>query len=86
SIVAQKQGLPKDTAIKVFDMKNAAEDQAKSVRADKSLSEEQRTQALQGIRSETERSIEEVFGKTGFQSYQKQPTAHWLKSISPDPK
>ncbi|MDQ6631608.1 MAG: hypothetical protein M3Y82_07600, partial [Verrucomicrobiota bacterium] len=54
SKVAQKQGLPKDTAVKVFDMKKAAEEQAKSVRADKTLSAEQRTQALQGIRSETE--------------------------------
>ncbi|MGI8964724.1 MAG: hypothetical protein ACR2H1_01405 [Limisphaerales bacterium] len=65
--VAQKQGLPKDTAVKVFDMKKAAEDQAKSVRDNKALTVEQRTQALQGIRSETERSIEDVFGKTGFQ-------------------
>ena len=66
--------------------KKAAEDQAKNVRNDKALSKDQRNTALQGIRSETENSIRSVFGEKGFDSYQNQPGAYWLKGISPDPK
>ena len=83
--VADRNGLGKDAAVKVYDMKKAAEDQAMKVRNDTTLSPEQRAQALSGIRSETERSIRGVFGDTAWQSYQKQPTAYWMKSISPDP-
>jgi hypothetical protein len=81
---AERSGLGKDAANKVYDMKKVAEEQANQVRKDKTLSTEQRSQALQGIRSETERSIQDVFGEKAWSSYQKQ--AYWLKSISPDQK
>jgi hypothetical protein len=84
--VADREGLGKDAAVKVYDMKKIAEEQARKVRQDKSLTKEQRTAALQGIRTETENSVRVVFGDKGFQSYQKQPAAHWLNSISPEPK
>jgi len=84
--VAERNGLPKDSAVKVFDMKKLAEDQVTALRKDQSLSSEQRTTALQGIRVETEKSIRAVFGDKAWDSYQKQPTASWLKNISPDPK
>ncbi len=84
--VAQREGLPKEAGVKVYDMKKAAEEEAKKVRADKALSDEQRKSALQAIRTETERSMGEVLGQKGFDSYQKQPTAYWLRSISPNPK
>lgn len=83
--VADRAGLGKDAAVQVYDMKKAAEDQAMKVRADSSLSNEQRAQALSSIRAETEKSIRTVFGDTAWQSYQKQPTAYWMKTISPDP-
>ena len=83
---ADRENLGKDVAIKAYDMKKVAEDQAKTVRADKSLSAEQRAAALQGIRAETENSIRAVFGDKGFQSYEKQNGTYWLRGISPDPK
>jgi hypothetical protein len=83
--VADRAGLGKDAAVQVYDMKKAAEDQAMKVRSDSSLSNEQRAQTLSTIRAETERSIRGVFGDTAWQSYQKQPTAYWMKAISPDP-
>lgn len=84
--VAQREGLPKEAGIKVYDMRKAAEEEAQKVRANKSLSAEQRKSALQGIRTETERSMAETLGQKGFESYQKQPTAYWLHGISPNPK
>ena len=84
--VADKNGLTKDDAVKVYDMKKVAEDQAKRVRADPSLSAAQRTATLQGIRTETENSIRTVFGDKAFDAYVNQPGTYWLKGISPDPK
>ncbi|MCU0782713.1 MAG: hypothetical protein MUF81_01425, partial [Verrucomicrobia bacterium] len=84
--VADRENLGKAAAVKVYDMKKVAEDQARKVKQDQSLTKEQRTAALQGIRTETENSVRAVFGDKGFQSYQKQPAAYWLNSISPEPK
>jgi hypothetical protein len=84
--VAQREGLGKQAAAQVFDMKKTAEAEAKRVREDKSLSPDQRQAALRGIREETERSIRQVYGDKGFESYQKQQGAYWLRGISPDPK
>mgnify|MGYP001599700956 CR=1 FL=1 len=66
-------------------MKSAAEAEASRLRKDESLSAEQRQAALKTILAETENSIRSVFGDAGFQSYQKQPGAYWLKIITPDP-
>ena len=83
--VAERQGLPKEAGVKVFDMKKVAEDQANRVRQDKSLSAVQRTTMLQAIRSETERGITETLGKTGLDSYKNGNTAWWLNNLSPEP-
>jgi hypothetical protein len=84
--LAEKNNLGKEAANKVYDMKKVAEEQARKVRQDGGLSSEQRAEALKGIRSETENSIRTVFGEKTWTSYQKQPSASWIKSISPDPK
>jgi hypothetical protein len=84
--VADRNGLGKETANKVYDMKKAAEEQANKLRVDNTLSPDQRAEALKGIRAETENSIHTVFGDKAWQSYQSQPGAYWLRNISPDPK
>lgn len=84
--VAQREGLPKEAGIKVYDMKKVAEAEATKVRANKSLSADQRKAALEAIRTETERSMGEVLGAKAMENYQKQPTAYWLRNISPNPK
>lgn len=81
-----RYGLGKDAALKVYDMKKAAEDEAKKVRNDKSLDKDQRTTALAGIRTETEKSIQTVMGDKAWNSYSTQPGNYWLRGISPDPK
>jgi hypothetical protein len=84
--VAEKNELGKDAAIKVYDIKKAAEDQARDVRSDPNLTGDQRQQALKGIRVETEKAIQSVFPDKAWESYQKQPAAMWMRNISPDPK
>ena len=79
--IADKNGLGKEGANKVYDMKKVAEDEVKKIRNDKSLTSEQRTAALNGIRTETENSIHAVFGDKGWKSYENQ--AYWLNNISP---
>ena len=80
--VVDKYDLPKDAAVKVYDMKNAAQTEAAKVRSDSSLTKEQRTTALQGIRTETEKAIHTVFGDKAWNSYK--PGAYWLNGISPN--
>lgn len=79
--IADKNGLGKDTAVKVYDMKKVAEDKAKEIRTNKTLTSEQRTAALKSIRDETEGSMRTTFGEKAYTSYEKQ--AYWLNSISP---
>ena len=82
--VADREGLGKEAALKVYDMKKAAEDQAKQLRNDKNLSADQRTAALRAIRDETERSVKNVFGEKGFTTYERNNGTFWLKGIAPD--
>lgn len=82
--VADREGLGKEAAIKVYDMKQAAEAQAKQLRDDKALSGEQRTAALRAIREETERAVKGVLGEKGFTSLERNNGAWWLRSLAPD--
>ena len=81
---ADREGLGKDAAVKAYDMKKAAEDQAKQLRDDKNLSADQRTAALRAIRDETERSVKGVFGEKGYAAYERNNGTLWLKGIAPD--
>ncbi|NBV23296.1 MAG: hypothetical protein EBS05_15425 [Proteobacteria bacterium] len=82
---ADREGLGKEAAVKVYDMKKAAEDQARQVRADQTLTSEQRAAALRGIREETERSVKTAFGEKGYATYERNSGTFWLNGISPDP-
>jgi len=81
---AEKQGLPKEAGIKIYDMKAVAQEQAKAIRNDKTLTGAQRQAALAGIRTETEKALQEVFGEKGYTNYKK--NAYWLNGIYVEPK
>ncbi|HEY1172410.1 MAG TPA: hypothetical protein VGH19_13665 [Verrucomicrobiae bacterium] len=83
--MAERSGLPKDTAAKVYDVKEATEAQARKVRSDQSLSAEQRQQALTEIKSLAERSIQESLGEKNFKSYQSRHYGSWMRGIAPEP-
>lgn len=82
--VADREGLGKETAVKVYDLKKAAEEQAKKLQDDKALSADQRTAALRAVREETERTVKGVLGEKGFTSLERNNGAWWLRSIAPD--
>lgn len=82
--VADREGLGKEAAVKTFEMKKAAEAQAKKLRDDQSLSADQRTAALRAIREETERSVKGVLGEKGFTSLERNNGAWWLRNLAPD--
>lgn len=82
---ADREGLGKEAAVKVYEMKKAAEAEATKLRADAALSKEQRTAALRAIREETERSVKNVFGEKGYSNYERNHGAYWLNTLSPDP-
>jgi hypothetical protein len=82
--VADREGLGKEAAVKTFEMKKAAEAQAKKLREDQALSADQRTAALRAIREETERSVKGVLGEKGFTSLERNNGAWWLRNLAPD--
>ena len=75
-------GVSKSDLLKVADMKQQAQDAAARIRGDKSLSPEQRTQALQGVRTETERSLAELIGERRVKAYSGSG-GYWLRNIAP---
>lgn len=83
--VAERQGLPKDSALKAYEIKKLAEEQARTLRQDSSLTPEQRQRALENIRTETENAVRTVLGERAFEAYRRQPGAGWLRNLAPAP-
>ncbi len=85
--VARDYGIPKETAVKVFDIKLDAQDQASKVRLDPSLNEQQQLQALKGIQDETVKAIGGLIGPEAAGAYHRQGS--WIRnlgSIQPEPQ
>ncbi len=79
--VVDKQGLPKDTAERVYDMRRTVEEQVQRLNGDTTIPADERQQALQQIRQETEKALTDTLGQDGLESYRKQPTAFWLNRL-----
>ena len=80
--LTERQGLPKESAVAVFDMKKAVEEQAGKVRNDKSLTPEQRNEALKAMKVETEKAVAETLGETVFKKY-KDRHGWWISNLAP---
>jgi len=80
--MTDRMELPKGTAVAVYDMKKEAEDEAKKVREDKTLTNEQRTLALQAIRTETEKAITQSLGEKGLKNYRNRG-GWWISNLAP---
>jgi hypothetical protein len=74
-----------DEAVKVYEMKQAAESEANRVRMESGMTEEQQRTALAGIQAETERSIKQVLGDKGWEHYNRGANAYWLRNMAPNP-
>ena len=69
--VTQRVGLPDEIAVQVFDMRKAAEDRARQIALNPSLSDEGRQATLQAIGEETRRSLSGALGATTYAAYQR---------------
>jgi hypothetical protein len=78
--LAGRAGLPEDSAKKVFDIKDVAEEQAQKIRQDSSLSQDDRRAALQTVRDESQKAVSTLLGDKTFKSYQSQG-GWWLQNI-----
>jgi hypothetical protein len=84
--LTEKLELPKESAAAVYDMKKVAEDQVKEIRSDKSLTPEQRTQALQAVREATEKAVAtSLGGEKNFNRY-KLRGGWWISNLAPTPR
>lgn len=79
----ERQGLPKESAIKLYDTKSQAEQAAQTVRNDVSLSEEDRQSKLREIRQATETEMRGVLGN-GYDSFSKNPQNWWINNLAPE--
>jgi hypothetical protein len=80
--LAQRNGLPADTAGKVYDYKQAAEDSVKQLRDDRSLTDQQRHELLQKIRGETEQTLKETLGEKNYKRYVNNG-GWWINNLAP---
>lgn len=82
--IAKKAELAPTVANEVYSMKRAAEMQAAQIRSDHNLSSDQRSKALQAIRAETERSMQEALGSQAWDQYNRPNNTWWLRNLAPE--
>jgi len=82
--IVQRAGLTTDTANEVYDMRKIAENQANQVRGNQNLTSEQRNAALQAIRQETERTIQQTLGTDAWDQYNRPNNTWWLRNLAPE--
>ena len=78
--VAEEYHILKPTALRVFDLRDAAQAQADQVRGNPSFSAEQRQAALDGIRAETEAAVGAVIGQNALRAYLRK--GRWIESLN----
>jgi hypothetical protein len=83
--VAQRVDLGTTEAVKVYEMKQAAEAEVRNLRQNTGLTADQRSAALAGIQAETERSIKQVLGDKGWEQYNRGASTYWLRNMVPQP-
>ncbi len=76
-------GVPKENVFKVADMKTQSEDAAKKIRLDKTMTPEQRTDALKAVRDEAQKELATLLGARRAKSYRGNG-GWWLQNISPN--
>jgi hypothetical protein len=78
-------GVAKESVFKLDDMKKVAQDAANKIKRDKTLSPDQRNEALAAIRNETQSGINDLLGDKFGKKYLNQ-NGWWLNNIAPKPQ
>jgi len=77
-------GVPKESVFKIADMKKEAEDAASRIKKDKTLTQDQRTEALMAIRVETENTLTGLLGERRAKAYGNNG-GWWIRNIAQKP-
>lgn len=75
-------GVAKESLLRIAEMKTAAETSARSIQRDSALSSEQRTAALQAIRTETEKELAGLLGERRAKAYPNSG-GYWIRNLAP---
>lgn len=78
--ITEEYQVPRQNALKVFEIQDVAQEQAKQVRADAALSSEQRQQKLDALRAATENEIGNLINKPALDAYIQRGS--WLKNLN----
>ncbi|HEY1172369.1 MAG TPA: hypothetical protein VGH19_13460 [Verrucomicrobiae bacterium] len=82
---AVKGELSAAEAVKVYDLKNYAEQGTMNVLKNQDLTQEQRVQMLQQLQQQTEASVKGILGEKGWDQYNRGINTHWIKNLNPIP-
>jgi hypothetical protein len=78
---AKRSDLGPDVAKQAWQMRKDAEAEARKLRQNKDLKNEERQAALAAIRLESEQAIQKLYGDEGWQNYRRGNGASWLDNI-----
>ncbi len=80
--IAERQGVSKESVMKVYEMKADVEKAGRQINADKTLTPEQRREKLLAIKQATEQEVTGSLGERGFKAWKR--NAWWLRNIVPN--
>ncbi len=82
----ETQKLPPQTSRALYEVQQAAENQAEEIRVNQSLNAADRKRALQEVRATTEAALARMFDEKTLKTYYKEQGNNWLPAISKNPK
>jgi len=82
----ETQKLPPQTSRALYEVQQAAENQAEEIRVNQSLNAADRKRALQEVRTTTEAALARMFDEKTLKAYYKEQGNNWLQAVSKNPK
>ena len=79
-----ESGIPRESLLRLAEMKSSAQQAAANLQKDTTLSAEQRTAALQAIRTETEKELATLLGERRAKAYPNNG-GYWIQNLAPTP-
>lgn len=83
--LVERAGLDLGVAVEVYEMKQVAQEAATQIRLNADLDGIGRQAALQAIRQETERALQEKLGEEAWGQYNRPHTTWWLQNLTRQP-
>ncbi len=80
--LSERHELPPNTVATVWEIKQAAENQAAEIRRDTAMSAEQQNQLSATIQQEAQKAVQDALGREVYESYTKQTAGSWLDRLN----